>query len=143
MSNKTKSILKTSASSLRKTKKSRVKIATENNIELVFHKPFSIVDKPHLWHGKTERQSALQESLLEEINEIGKNKYLEKHNNRIAKRKSHSIKMLTEYKTRKNIPYLAANLANVKKINANGDDNGIITLKRSSRYGGKSRKYRK
>ena len=140
-SSKTRSILKNDKSG--KTKKNRVKIATEKNIELVFHKPFSNLDKPHLWHGKTERQSALQESQMEEINEIGKNTYLEKNKKRMESRKSHSSKMLKEYKTRKNLPYLAANEARLKNITYD-EDPVVIVLKRSRRYyGGKTKKHKK
>jgi hypothetical protein len=141
MSSKTRSILKKDKSG--KTKKNRVKIVPENNIELVFHKPFSSVDKPQLWHGKTERQLALRESQMEEINAIGKNTYLEKNKKRMESRKSHSSKILTEYKTRKNLPYLAANEARVKKITYD-EDPGIIVLKRSRRYyGGRTKKGRR
>jgi len=141
MSSKTRSILKKDKSG--KTKKNRVKIVPENNIELVFHKPFSSVDKPHLWHDKTERQSALLESQMEEINAIGKNTYLEKNKKRMESRKSHSSKILAEYKTRKNLPYLAANEARVKNITYD-EDPAIIVLKRSRRYyGGRTKKGRK
>jgi len=141
MSSKTRSILKKDKSG--KTKKNRVKIVPENNIELVFHKPFSSVDKPHLWHDNTERQSALRESQMEEINAIGKNTYLEKNKKRMESRKSHSSKILAEYKTRKNVPYLAANEARVKNITYD-EDPAIIVLQRSRRYyGGRTKKDRK
>ena len=139
MSNRTKSILKKSQS-MRKTKKSRVKIVPENNIELVFHRPFAKMDKPVLWHTKDEQKNALYESQMEEISEKGKAKYLEKNKKIIENRKSHSSKILAEYKTRKNLPYLAANKALVKKPYDEDEDPGIIVLKRSRRYYGAGRK---
>ena len=98
MSNRTKSILKKSPS-MRKTKKSRVKIVPENNIELIFHRPFTKMDKPSLWHSGREQKNAIRESQMEEINEKGKKGYLEKNKKRVEHRKSHSSKMLKEYKT--------------------------------------------
>ena len=139
MSTKTKTILKKNSSMI-KTKKSRVKIVPENNIELIFHRPFAKSDKPALWHSKDEQKIALHESQMEEINEKGKKEYLEKNKKRIESRKSHSNKILNEYKTRKNLPYLAANKALLKQITYD-EDPGVIVLKRSRRYyGGGKRK---
>jgi hypothetical protein len=135
----TKSILKKSPST-RKTKKSRVKIVPENNIELVFHRPFTKMDKPLLWHTKDEQKNALYESQMEEISEKGKAKYLEKNKKRMDTQKSHSSKILAEYKTRKNLPYLAANKALMKKPYDEDEDPGIVVLKRSRRYYGAGRK---
>jgi len=131
----TRSILKKKSPSARKTKKS-VKIVPENNIELVFDRPFTKMDKPALWHTKDEQKNALYESQMEEISEKGKKVYLEKNKKRMDSRKSHSSKMLKEYKTRKNLPYLAANKASVKKPYDEDEDPGIIVLKRSRRYYG-------
>ena len=77
---------------------------------------------------------------MEEISEKGKAKYLEKNKKIIENRKSHSSKILAEYKTRKNLPYLAANKALVKKPYDEDEDPGIIVLKRSRRYYGAGRK---
>lgn len=136
----TRSILKKKSPSARKTKK-RVKIVPENNIELVFDRPFAKMDKPALWHTKDEQKNALYESQMEEISEKGKKEYLEKNKKRMDSRKSHLNKSLKEYKTRKNLPYLAANKALVKKPYDEDEDPAIIVLKRSRRYyGGVRRK---
>jgi CRISPR/Cas system-associated protein Cas5 (RAMP superfamily) len=124
---------------MRKTKKSRVKIAPENNIELIFHRPFTKMDKPSLWHSGREKKNAIYESQMEEINEKGEAEYLEKNKKIIENRKSHSNKILVEYKTRKNLPYLAANEARVKKI-AYDEDPGVIVLKRTPTHGGRTKK---
>lgn len=142
----TRSILKKNSPSMRKTKKNRVKIVPENNIELIFHRPFAKSDKPSLWHSGLEQKNAIRESQMEEINEKGKKGYLEKNKKIIENRKSHSSKILKYYKTRKNLPYLAANKALLKTPYDRDDDHGVIVLERSSsaRYGGgKSKRCRK
>jgi hypothetical protein len=131
----TKSILKKKSPPTRKTKK-RVKFVPENNIELVFERPFTKMDKPILWNTKDEQKNALYESQMEEISEKGKKVYLEKNKKRMDTRKSHFNKSLKEYKTRKNLPYLAANKALLKKPYDEDEDPGIIVLKRSRRYYG-------
>jgi len=157
MSNRTKSALKKTQKSPRNTHKKRVQIVPEKNIEVFFERPFDKVEIPELLTSKKEQKKAKRERDIESIMELGPEQYFKK-NPEIEKQFLYKKSIIDGskpfFRRRKDLPFLAANLAKLKfnkKYDENNeeDTSNFIVLKRSksSRFlGGKSktkRRYKK